>query len=85
MEKVVYLIMSRNKDGFNIIYADECEKTEKNDFFTQNDKFKCWLKNVVNEENLYLSIFPMFEAKDYDRKRVTDKVIAQYKPICNSE
>ncbi|MDX1533798.1 MAG: hypothetical protein R3230_06315, partial [Nitrosopumilaceae archaeon] len=40
MEKVVYLIMSRDKDRFNIIYADECEKTEKNDFFTQNDQFK---------------------------------------------
>ena len=83
MEKVVYLIMSRDKDRFNIIYADECEKTEKNDFFTQNDQFKCWIKNGGYEENLYLSIFPMFEADEHDRKRVVEKIISGYKPICN--
>ena len=83
MEKVVYLIMSRDKDRFNIIYADECEKTEKTDFFIKNDKFKCWLQNGGREENLYLSILPMFEAEDYERKRVVEKIISGYKPICN--
>ena len=83
MEKVVYLIMSREKDRFNIIYADECEKTEKTDFFTQNEKFKCWLQHGGREDNLYLCIFPMFEAEEYDRKRVVDKIISGYKPPCN--
>ena len=86
MEKVVYLIMSRNKDGgFNIIFADACEKTEKNDFFTQNDKFKCWIKHGGNEENLYLAILPMFEAENFERNRVADKIVLHYKPVCNSE
>lgn len=83
MEKVVYLIMSRDKDRFNIIYADECEKTEKNDFFTQNDQFKCWIKNGGYEENLYLCIFPMFDSEPHERKRVLDKIISGYNPICN--
>ena len=83
MEKVVYLIMSRDKDRFNIIYAADCEKTEETNFFTQNESFKCWLQNGGREENLYLSIFPMFEAEDYERKRVVDKIISGYKPICN--
>ena len=83
MEKVVYLIMSKNKDGFNIIFTDICEETEKNDFFTQNDKFKCWIKNAGSEEDLYLSIFPMFEAETFERNRVADKIISHYKPVCN--
>ena len=83
MEKVVYLIMSRDKDRFSIIYADDCEKTEKNDFFTQNDQFKCWIKNGGYEENLYLAILPMFDSEDVERKRVLNKIISGYKPICN--
>ena len=83
MEKVVYLIMSRDKDRFNIVYVDDCEKTEKTDFFTQNDNFKCWLQKGGREENLYLAILPMFEAEEYDRKRVVHKIVSSYKPVCN--
>lgn len=75
--------MARDKDKFNIIFADDCEKTEKNDFFTQNDQFTCWIKNGGYEENLYLSIFPMFDSEPNDRKRVLEKIISGYKPICN--
>lgn len=83
MEKVVYLIMSRKKDRFGIIYVDDCEKTEKTDFFIQNDRFKCWLQNGGREEDLYLAILPMFEAEDYQRKRIVERIISGYKPICN--
>ena len=34
MEEVVYAILARTKDRFNIIYIDETEKTDKSDFFT---------------------------------------------------
>ena len=85
MEKVVYLIMSRNKDGFNIIFTDTYKKTEKNDFFIRNDKFKCWITHGGNEENLYLAILPMFEAENFERNRVADKIISHYKPVCNLE
>ena len=40
MEKVVYLILSRVKDSFNIVYVGDCEKTEEKNFFVNNPNFK---------------------------------------------
>ena len=83
MEKVVYLILSRKKDTFNVIYADDCEKTTENGFFTQNIRFKCWLDEAGSEQFLYLAILPMFDSMPKQRKQVVSKIIARYKPACN--
>ena len=77
--------MGRVKDTFKILYAEDCEKTQENDFFTKNDKFKCWISNAGSEENLYLAIYPMFENDKSERARVLRKIIARLKPICNME
>lgn len=82
MEKVVYLIMTREKDSFNIIYAGECEKTTENNFFTNNPSFKCWIESHSNA-SLYLAILPMFESENYARNKVLNQVIARYHPKCN--
>ena len=84
MEKVVYIILYRDKDKFHMLYAGDCKKTEKADYFIKNSGFKCWMENAGREENLYLAIFPMFEEDDSSRCRVLDRVIAGYKPICNN-
>jgi len=85
MDEVVYTIMARDKDTFKIIYVDQSEKTNEIDFFTKNDKFKCWLDNTGSENNLYLSIYPMADSKDAERKKIVSKAIEKYKPICNME
>ncbi|MEM3006477.1 MAG: hypothetical protein QXW37_01485 [Candidatus Nitrosotenuis sp.] len=85
MAKVVYLVLRKTKDTFEIIYAGESEKTEENDFFTKNDKFKCWIQNAGSEENLYLSIYPMWDSSQEDRKRILGKIIQMYRPHCNDE
>jgi len=85
MSKVVFVILVRNKDIFNIIFIDQLEKTNENDFFTKNKKFKCWLSNAGSEENLYLSIYPMADSDEKDRNRIVNKALEQYKPICNME
>ena len=85
MDEVVYIILSREKDTFNIIYAGQSEKTTNNDFFTKNDKFKCWLTHAGSEENLYLSIYPMCGSEKKDREKIVSKTIARYKPLCNVE
>ena len=85
MEKLVYLILSRNKDKFDIIYAGDCLKTDDKSFFTSHKKFQCWLKQSGSEQSLYLAIFPMFESSDAKRRNVIQKIIAQYKPHCNSD
>ena len=85
MEKVVYIIFEREKDRFNMLYVDHCEKTEEKDFFTKNDKFKCWISHAGSENNLYLSILPMFESEKEDLERIVYQTISKYNPVCNSE
>ena len=85
MEEVVYVILSRKKDTFNIIYVNETEKVKNSDFFTKNEKFKCWLTNTGSENNLYLSIYPMWKSDKKERERVVNHTISKYKPICNME
>ena len=85
MEKVVYLILAREKDTFKILYADECEKTNENGFFIKNPNFKCWVEKSGSEKFLYLAILPMFESDSEQRKRTLSKIIARYQPICNTE
>jgi len=83
MEKVVYLIMSRQKDSFNIIYAGDCEQTTDEGFFTNHPSFKCWTEQSGSEKSLYIAILPMFESGNDERKQILDKIITCYHPICN--
>ena len=85
MEKVVYLIFSRTKDSFNIIYAGDCDKTEEKNFFTNNSDFQCWIKNAGSEDSLYLAILPMFESSESQRKGIVSKIRLRYHPPCNKE
>ena len=83
MEEVAYILFAKNKDVFNIIYAGESGKTEASDFFTKNEQFKCWLSNAGGENNLYLSIYPMWESNQSARKQLVHKIVDRYKPVCN--
>ncbi len=84
MEKLVYLIFSREKDRFNIVYVGDCEKTDDKSFFVQHDQFKCWVQQSGSEKFLYLAILPMFESTKEHRKNVINKIIGRYKPACNA-
>jgi len=85
MEKVAYLIMSRQKDSFNIIYAGDCEQTSDEEFFTTNSSFKCWTEKSGSEKSLFLAILPMFESGNDERKKILDRIISRYHPVCNLE
>ena len=83
MEKVVYIILSRVKDSFNIVYVDDCEKTEEKNYFVSNSNFKCWIDTAGSENSLYLAILPMFESNQIARKGIVTKILQRYKPVCN--
>jgi len=83
MEKVVYLILSRHNDSFNILYVGNCEKTDKKNFFVNNIDFKCWIQKAGSENSLYLAILPMFESNQVRRKEIVDKILIRYNPPCN--
>ena len=85
MDKVAYIIFSKNKDVFNMIYVGESDKTESRDFFINNERFKCWISYAGKEENLYLSIYPMWESNVSQRRQLIRKVISKYKPVCNED
>ena len=85
MEKLVCLILSRNKDKFDIIYVGDCEKTDDKSFFASHKQFQCWLKQSGSEQSLHLAILPMFESSKEKRTNVIHKIISQYKPHCNSD
>ena len=85
MEKLVYLILSRDQDKFNIIYVGDCEQTDDKSFFVQHSDFKCWVQQSRSEKSLYLAIFPMFESSSDDRQNVFNKIMTHYKPPCNSD
>lgn len=85
MEKLVYLILSKDQDKFNILYVGNCEKTDDKSFFIQHQDFKCWVKKSGSEKSLYLAILPMFESSNIQRQNVCNKILSRYKPPCNSE
>ena len=84
MEKLVYLILSKDQDKFNILYIDDCEKTDDKSFFVQHPDFKCWVQKSGSEKSLYLAILPMFESSKVQRQNVYNKILSRYKPPCNS-
>ncbi len=83
MEKLVFLIMSRDQDKFNIVYVGDCEKTDDESFFTQHSYFKCWVQQSRSEKSLYLAILPMFESTTDYRKNIINKIKIRYNPPCN--
>ena len=83
MEKVAYLILSREGDSFNIIYAGTCEQTSDNEFFSKNPSFNCWIEKIGSKKLLYLAILPLFESGTDELKKISDKIISRYQPPCN--
>ncbi len=84
MEKLLYLVMSRDKDRFSILYGGNCEKTDEKSFFVQHDRFKCWMQHAGSEESLYLAILPMFDSDAKHRRSTLARITAHYKPPCNA-
>ena len=85
MDKVIYIIFNQDKSGFIPLYVGESDKTEQNDFFAQNDNFKCWIQHAGGEDNLHLSILPLWESEELERKRIVAKIISKYRPLCQIE
>jgi len=83
MNQVLYLLLRRSNETFQILYAGESEKTDEADFFTKNEKFKCWIQNAGTENDLYLSIYPMWDSTPVERQRILRKIIDRFQPPCN--
>ncbi|HSA97865.1 MAG TPA: hypothetical protein VLF17_02170 [Candidatus Nitrosotenuis sp.] len=83
MEQVVYILLAKSKGTFQVVYVGESEKSDDLDFFKSHEKSKCWAAAAGSEKDLYLSIYPMWNSTQDERKRLTTKIIQKYRPQCN--
>lgn len=83
MEEVVYLILSKKDEKFHIIYTDQTAGTQKKDFFTKDLESDCWHTHGGISDEIYLAIYPMWKSDENARKRLVDKIINKFKPVCN--
>lgn len=84
----VYSIMIKpdptNKpDTYRIIYFGESGNLSERGFYKVHHKYQCWLQQAKSESNIYIGIYKMPESTQEQRTEVEQKLITQYKPVCN--
>ena len=83
MGDLVYLVLSRSKDRFNMLYVDDCAHTDDKAFFVQHKQFKCWTEKAGSDSALYLAVFPMKDSKSEQRRLIMRRILSVYHPLCN--
>jgi len=83
MGELVYMIMGRDKDRFNMLYVGDCDNTDDKAFFVQHEQFKCWVERAGSDTSLYLAVFPMKDSDAKRRQTVLSRIVANYHPPCN--
>lgn len=83
MGEILYAVLSRDRDRFNMLHAGDCEHTDDKAFFIQHEQFKCWVEKAGSDSALYLAVFPMKDSGAQRRRAVLQRIIRSYKPPCN--
>ena len=83
MGELLYAVLSRDRDRFNMLHAGDCEHTDDKAFFIQHEQFKCWVEKAGSDSALYLAVFPMKDSGAQRRQAVLQRIIRSYKPPCN--
>lgn len=81
MGELVYLVMSREKDRFRMLYAGDCDRTDDRAFFVQHPQFKCWIKESGSEDALHLAVYAVPGSEE--RGRILGRITSSYRPPCN--
>lgn len=83
MGRLLYLVLLKDKDKFNILYAGDCEHTDDRAFFVRHPRFGCWVDRARSDTALYLAVFPMANSDVLQRQRALHRIISNYNPPCN--
>lgn len=83
MGEILYAVLSRDRDRFNMLYAGDCEHTDDKAFFVQHGQFKCWVEKAGSDSALYLAVLPMKDSGAQRRQAVLQRIIRSYRPPCN--
>ncbi|CAI9831164.1 MAG: hypothetical protein MPI95_05315 [Nitrosopumilus sp.] len=81
MADIVYLVLSRRDDRFDVIYAGECGHTDDRAYLVQHPEFACWSRHGA-ESSLYLAVLPVTGGAPA-RARVVDRLVSHCRPPCN--
>ena len=83
MGELLYIVLSKDRDKFNMLYAGDCEHTDDAAFFVQHKQFGCWAQRASSESALYLAVFPMKGSNASRRQMALRRILSSYKPPCN--
>jgi hypothetical protein len=65
------------------IYFGQTGNFAERGFIKSHEKYKDWIREVAEEENIFIAIYPMLGSTEEERKTIETELIDQYQPACN--
>ena len=82
----IYAIMipsNKRENYYRAIYFGESENLSERGFHKSHHAFSCWLREARTESNLFIGVHSMPNSTKEQRKKIEEKLISDYNPICN--
>lgn len=68
---------------FQVLYFGESGNLSDRGFWRSHHKYQCFIRHAGSESNLFIGIHKMPGSTESQRREVEQRLIKQYKPICN--
>ena len=65
------------------IYFGQTRNFAERDFLKSHEKYKDWIREVIEEEQIFIAIYLMLGSTEEERKTMEAELIAKYQPVCN--
>lgn len=65
------------------IYFGQTGNFAERGFIKSHEKYKDWIREVVEEEHIFIAIYLMAGSTEEERKTIETELIARYQPACN--
>ncbi len=79
----VYAISIRTDSSFPPIYFGESGNLDERGFIRNHHSYQCWLREAGSEQDIYISVYSMPNSTEEERRRIEQRLIDQYHPVCN--
>ncbi len=82
----IYLIMAFEPNSyppFRPVYVGESENMSVSGFIWYHHKNRCWIKQVDNISDLYISTLSLPKSTKTERTEIKSRLISIYDPVCN--
>jgi len=65
------------------IYFGQTKNFAERGFLKSHEKYKDWIREVIEEEQMFIAIYLMTGSTEEERKTMKAELIAKYRPVCN--